>query len=210
MENHKKYDKQREKCNTNETSYIENKDLNDEQGIANKFNAFYVNIGPTLARNIPSGKCNPITYIKKGITNSIWYILHTFASFIIEAFHTFSVSTQSNTPALWINSVKRLQLPMTGPPAVCVPRRFTFSSISFRAWYVVNSRHVLSYSLQCSLIVLSKFAPLQLVYPNGFGINTPVKLSTIQCNLIISILVLQVRWMYKSAWYSSEPVLYLM
>ena len=56
----------------NETFHIENKDLNDWQIIANKFNEFYVNIGPTLTRNIPSGKCDPITYIKKGIPHYIF------------------------------------------------------------------------------------------------------------------------------------------
>ena len=53
----------------NETFHIENKDVNDKEIIANKFNEFYVNIGPTLARNIPSGSCEPISYIKNGIVN---------------------------------------------------------------------------------------------------------------------------------------------
>ena len=65
-------------CNINKTFHIENEDVNDGQIIANKFNGFYVNIGPTLARNIPSGKCDPITYIKKELTNSIF--LHPFNS----------------------------------------------------------------------------------------------------------------------------------
>ena len=56
----------------NETFHIENKDVNDKEIIANKFNEFYVNIGPTLARNIPSGRCEPISYIKNGIVNSIF------------------------------------------------------------------------------------------------------------------------------------------
>ena len=58
--------------NKNEIFRIDNEDVTDEQTIANKFNAFYVNIGPTLARNIPSGNCEPINYIKKGIANSIF------------------------------------------------------------------------------------------------------------------------------------------
>ena len=56
----------------NETFHIENKDVNDKEIIAKKFNEFYVNIGPTLARNIPSGRCEPISYIKNGIVNSIF------------------------------------------------------------------------------------------------------------------------------------------
>ena len=56
----------------NEIFRIDNEDVTDKQTIANKFNAFYVNIGPTLARNIPSGNCEPINYIKKGIANSIF------------------------------------------------------------------------------------------------------------------------------------------
>ena len=58
--------------NKNEIFRIDNEDVTDEQTIANKFNAFYVNIGPTLARNRPSGNCEPINYIKKGIPNSIF------------------------------------------------------------------------------------------------------------------------------------------
>ena len=45
----------------------QNKDL-----IANGFNEFYVNIGPALAGKIPTGKGDPITYIKNGITNTIF------------------------------------------------------------------------------------------------------------------------------------------
>ena len=58
--------------NRNEIFHIENVDVTDKQTIANKFNEFYVNIGPTLARNIPPGKCEPISYIKNGISNSIF------------------------------------------------------------------------------------------------------------------------------------------
>ena len=58
--------------NRNEIFRIDNEDVTDKQTIANKFNAFYVNIGPTLARNIPSGNCEPINYIEKGIANSIF------------------------------------------------------------------------------------------------------------------------------------------
>ena len=36
------------------------------------FNDFYVNIGPTLASQIPTGTCDPITYIKNGTRNSIF------------------------------------------------------------------------------------------------------------------------------------------
>ena len=58
--------------NRNEIFHIDNDDVTDKQTIANEFYAFYVNIGPTLARNIPSGNCEPINYIKKGIANSIF------------------------------------------------------------------------------------------------------------------------------------------
>ena len=40
--------------------------------IANGFNEFYVNIGPALAGKIPTGKSDPITYIKNGISNTIF------------------------------------------------------------------------------------------------------------------------------------------
>ena len=50
--------------NRNEIFRIDNEDVTDKQTIANKFNAFYVNI------YIPSGNYEPINYIKKGIANS--------------------------------------------------------------------------------------------------------------------------------------------
>ena len=46
--------------NRNKIFHIENIDVTDKQTIANKFYEFYVNIGPTLARNILPGKCEPI------------------------------------------------------------------------------------------------------------------------------------------------------
>ena len=58
--------------NRNEIFHIENADVTDKQTIANKFNEFYVNIEARLARNIPPGKCEPINYIKIGISNSIF------------------------------------------------------------------------------------------------------------------------------------------
>ena len=62
----------KKKSHINETFHNENKGVNDKGIIANKFNEFYVNIGPTLARNIPSGRCESISYIKNGIVNSIF------------------------------------------------------------------------------------------------------------------------------------------
>ena len=62
----------KKKSNRNEIFHIENIDVTDKQTIANKFNVFYVNIGPTLARNILPGKCEPINYIKNGSSNSIF------------------------------------------------------------------------------------------------------------------------------------------
>ena len=73
MENYKKcHEYIKKNSHTNETFHIENKDINDKEIIGNKFNEFYVNIGPTLARNISSGRCEPISYIKNGIVNSIY------------------------------------------------------------------------------------------------------------------------------------------
>ena len=88
--------------NINETFHIENKDVNDGQIIANKFNEFYVNIGPTLARNIPSGKCDPITYIKKGITNSIFLrpVNETEVVTILKEFKSSSPGWDSISPKI--------------------------------------------------------------------------------------------------------------
>ena len=88
--------------NMNETFHIENKDVNDGQIIANKFNEFYVNIGPTLARNITSGKCDPITYIKKGITNSIFLrpVNETEVVTILKEFKSSSPGWDSISPKI--------------------------------------------------------------------------------------------------------------
>ena len=51
---------------------INEHDITDQQTIAEKFNEFYVNIGPTLASKIPTGRCDPISYIKNGTRNSIF------------------------------------------------------------------------------------------------------------------------------------------
>ena len=51
---------------------INNRNEQDKDIIANGFNEFYVNIGPALAGKIPTGKSDPITYIKNGITNKIF------------------------------------------------------------------------------------------------------------------------------------------
>ena len=45
---------------------INEHDIADQQTIAEKFNEFYVNIGPT------TGRCDPISYIKNGTRNSIF------------------------------------------------------------------------------------------------------------------------------------------
>ena len=54
------------------TFRINEHDITDQHKIAEKFNEFYVNIGPTLASKIPAGRYDPITYIKNGTTNSIY------------------------------------------------------------------------------------------------------------------------------------------
>ena len=54
------------------TFRINEHDFTDQHKIAEKFNEFYVNIGPTLASKIPAGRYDPITYIKNGTTNSIY------------------------------------------------------------------------------------------------------------------------------------------
>ena len=51
---------------------INNRNEQNKDLIANGFNEFYVNIGPALAGKIPTGKSDPITYIKNGISNTIF------------------------------------------------------------------------------------------------------------------------------------------
>ena len=43
------------------TFRINEHDIIDQHKIAEKFNEFYVNIGPTLASKIPAGRCDPMT-----------------------------------------------------------------------------------------------------------------------------------------------------
>ena len=57
------------------TFRINEHDITDQHKIAEKFNEFYVNIGPTLASKIPTGRCDPITYFKNGTTNFINCVL---------------------------------------------------------------------------------------------------------------------------------------
>ena len=58
---------------TKTASFLINEhDITDQETIAEKFNEFYVNIGPTLARKIPTGRCDPISYIENGTRNSIF------------------------------------------------------------------------------------------------------------------------------------------
>ena len=47
-------------------------DITDQQTIAETFNEFYVNIGPTPASKIRTGRCDPISYIMNGTRNSIF------------------------------------------------------------------------------------------------------------------------------------------
>ena len=60
----------------NQILRTDDEDITDKQGIANILNIlneFYVNIGPTLARNIPPSNCKPLNYINKGIASSCWW-----------------------------------------------------------------------------------------------------------------------------------------
>ena len=51
---------------------INNKEIDDKSVIADKFNDFYVNLGPTLAKKLPTSTIDPISYIKNGINKTIF------------------------------------------------------------------------------------------------------------------------------------------
>jgi exonuclease III len=51
---------------------IDNQLVDDRHVIADSFNKFYVNIGPTLASTIPQGSTDPTSYISSGVSNSIF------------------------------------------------------------------------------------------------------------------------------------------
>ena len=44
----------------------------DEQTVADKFNEFFVNVGPNLAKKIPEQKQNPLVFLKNMISNTIY------------------------------------------------------------------------------------------------------------------------------------------
>ena len=44
----------------------------DKQMVAEKFNEFFVNVGPNLAKKIPEQKQNPLDFLKNMISNTIY------------------------------------------------------------------------------------------------------------------------------------------
>jgi len=46
--------------------------IDDKELIAEKFNDFFINIGPTLANNIPKNKNTPLMYLKNKIKDSLF------------------------------------------------------------------------------------------------------------------------------------------
>ena len=54
------------------TFVINNKQVKDPKEIADDFNNFFVNISPNLANKIPTQNKNPISYLNKSVTNSLF------------------------------------------------------------------------------------------------------------------------------------------
>jgi len=54
----------------NDTFIINNKTTSDKSIIANKFNEFFVNVGPSLANKIPPSDISYLTYMKGNFTKS--------------------------------------------------------------------------------------------------------------------------------------------
>ena len=54
------------------TFVINNIQVTDPKEIADNFNNFFVNIGPNLANKIPTQNKNPISYLNKSVTNSLF------------------------------------------------------------------------------------------------------------------------------------------
>ena len=52
---------------------IDGTNIEDKQTISNRFNTFYVNIGPSLAKNILSTEKSPIAYMAQPSLNSIYF-----------------------------------------------------------------------------------------------------------------------------------------
>ena len=51
---------------------IDNKETDDKSYIANRFNEFYTNLGPSLAKKLPASDIDPISYIKNGVNKTIY------------------------------------------------------------------------------------------------------------------------------------------
>ena len=54
----------KQKCCQNHEFLIDNITISDKREIANRFNDYFTNIGPTLSRNIPSNSADPMQYLE--------------------------------------------------------------------------------------------------------------------------------------------------
>jgi len=58
----------------NDTFIINNKTTTDKSIIANKFNEYFINIGPSLANKIPPSDISFLTYMKGNFTKSFGFV----------------------------------------------------------------------------------------------------------------------------------------
>lgn len=62
----------RKKSKTPNYFIVDNKEIVDKVDIATRFNEFYVNLGPSLAKKIPPTDIDTLSYIKNEVTKSIF------------------------------------------------------------------------------------------------------------------------------------------
>lgn len=95
---------------------VENKTITDSHTIANKFNDYFVNIGPQLAKKIPTEDGDPISYIGKTYLNTM-AVYETDQSEIVKITNELKISTSKGhddfLPKVINDTISELAAPLS-------------------------------------------------------------------------------------------------
>ena len=99
---------------------VDNNIIDDQQQIANKFNDFFINVGPNLAKKIPGSNKSVSEYQKKSYNNSIFLALTTVAEIlnIIQDLKISSNSDQNEIPVIILKHSVVVKLPKYWPTLI--------------------------------------------------------------------------------------------
>ena len=75
--------------------HVDNNIISDQQQIANKFNDFFINVGPNLAKKIPGSNKSVSDYQKKSYNNSI-FLAPTSVNEILNIIQDLKISSNSD------------------------------------------------------------------------------------------------------------------